>query len=358
MTTLVVSDLHLGTRSHAYVLNRAEARETLARAAGEADRLVLLGDLLELRESPLADALEAALPALEALGRAMAGREVVIVPGNHDYALTAPLLDELRAHGTLGSLGLEQSMPAPATGPLGRVAEALAPAEVRLAYPGVWVRDDVYAMHGHYMDAHNTVPTLECLSISVTARATGGLPAGHRTPADYEAVIGPPYSLTYMLAQAPGPVAKLLAGATSRDIWKRLNGAGSGSSRRSLAARGLSVAAFRAAVAAVNRAGLGPFHADISGPALREAGLRGMAEVIEGLGIDAEHVIFGHTHRSGPHAGDEGWETPGGSRLVNSGSWIYEPAFLGPDPGRSPYWPGTCVHVGDGGAPELRRLIT
>jgi hypothetical protein len=358
MTTVVASDLHLGTRSHTFVLNGSEARDALAEVLAGADRLVLLGDTLELRESPLADALEAAVPALRSIGDAMAGREVVLVPGNHDYALAAPLLDEMRAHGTLGSLGLESSMPAPAPGPVGRVVEALRPAEVRLTYPGVWVRDDVYAMHGHYLDCHNTVPTLECLGIAATARATGGLPAGRRTPADYEAVVAPPYSLTYMLAQTRGPVGKLLAGATSRDVWSRLNGGGPRDSGRAVAARGLSRAAFRAAVATINRAGMGPFHADISGRALRDAGLRGIAEVISGLGIEAEHVIFGHTHRSGPHPGDEGWELPSGTRLMNSGSWIHEPAFLGDPPQKSPYWPGTCVIVEDSGPPELRRLIT
>jgi metallophosphoesterase superfamily enzyme len=64
MTTLVVSDLHLGTHSHTFVLSRPEHRETLARAAAGADRLVILGDLLELRETPVAGALEAAIPTL------------------------------------------------------------------------------------------------------------------------------------------------------------------------------------------------------------------------------------------------------------------------------------------------------
>src|SRR3954451_15099440 len=109
-------------------------------------------------------------------------------------------------------------------------------------------------MYGHYLDCHNTVPTLECLSIAATSRATGGLPAGHRTPADYEAVVGPPYSLTYMLAQAPGPVGKLLAGATSRDVWKRLNGAGpSGLGRRAAARRGRRGAARARAVGVAPR---------------------------------------------------------------------------------------------------------
>src|SRR3954463_1961932 len=102
MKTAVVSDLHLGCRSHTWLLSQAEPREQLTQALADADRLLLLGDpvelrespraarlvrlgdLVELRESPLADVLDAATPALEAIGRAMAGSEVVIVPGNHD----------------------------------------------------------------------------------------------------------------------------------------------------------------------------------------------------------------------------------------------------------------------------------
>jgi hypothetical protein len=228
---------------------------------------------------------------------------------------------------------------------------------VTLAYPGTWIRDDVYATHGHYMDCHNTVPTIECLSIAATARAIGGLPAGRVTPADYEALIGPPYGLTYTLAQAPGRLRRVLAGSMSRDVWTRLNGGTAGIRGRRLAAAAMGKVLFPAAVAAINRAGLGPFDTDLSIEALRRAGLRAMGTVIEALGVEADHVIFGHTHRSGPHPGDQGWELAGGTRLYNSGSWIYERAFLGDDPQASPYHPGNAIEIGDTGPPRLRRLI-
>jgi hypothetical protein len=240
------------------------------------------------------------------------------------------------------------------------VARLLAPAEVRLSAPGVWVRDDVYAMHGHHLDLHNTIPTLEVLSVGAAARAVGGLPRGRRTPADYEAAMEPVYALTYALAQAPGPAARTIRGKTTLEAWKRLNGAGArdaGPARR-LAALALGRVLFPGAVAVINRAGLGPFETDLSAAALRDAGLRGIGAAIEALGVEADHVIFGHTHRSGPHPGDRGWELPGGTRLINGGSWIHEPAFLGTDPRSSPYWPGSCVVIEDSGPPELRRLVT
>ena len=44
-------------------------------------------------------------------------------------------------------------------------------------------------------------------------------------------------------------------------------------------------------------------------------GMRAMAHVVETLGIEADHVLFGHLH----HPGE--WTTHGGTRLVNTGTW-------------------------------------
>jgi hypothetical protein len=46
-----------------------------------------------------------------------------------------------------------------------------------------------------------------------------------------------------------------------------------------------------------------------------------------------------------------------GSRIVNSGSWVYQPHFLSTEPNASPYWPGTAVVVDDDGPPQLIRLL-
>jgi hypothetical protein len=48
---------------------------------------------------------------------------------------------------------------------------------------------------------------------------------------------------------------------------------------------------------------------------------------------------------------------PSGTRLINSGSWTYQPHFLSAEPNRSPYWPGTAIRVGESGPPELVRLL-
>jgi hypothetical protein len=123
---------------------------------------------------------------------------------------------------------------------------------------------------------------------------------------------------------------------------------------------------FPLAVAALNRAGIGPLKAEVSSAELRGAGLRAMGEVSSRLGLGNAYVVFGHTHRAGPLAHDDvrEWHRPPaqpgaapGARLVNVGSWTYDSIFLTATPGESPYWPGTVAIVDDDGPPLLQRLL-
>ena len=43
--------------------------------------------------------------------------------------------------------------------------------------------------------------------------------------------------------------------------------------------------------------------------------------------------------------------------MHNTGSWVYQPHFLTPEPNGSPYWPGTAVLIEERGPPELVRLL-
>ena len=343
MATAIVSDLHLGAASGRDLLRRDEVLAVLVGALDGVDELVLLGDVVELREGPLADALAAARPVLAELGRAMEGGRVTLVAGNHDHQLATPLIERVRLEG--GRLEPETLGRPPEDGPLGIVARALAPAEVRVAYPGVRVRDDVYATHGHYLDVHNTVPSIERLAIGAVQRFTGRLPDAGVRPEDYEAAVAPVYALGYALAQSARG-HDLGRQDRSAQMYQRLSGNGR---RRDRLLAGVGVPAV---VRALNAAGLGPLSPDLSGPSLRRAARRGMSTVVERLGVDARHVVFGHTHRSGPHPRDEGW-----GPLINTGSWILEPAFLGDRPTESPYFPGHCAFVDESGRPRLRRLL-
>src|SRR5256885_13955749 len=115
----------------------------------------------------------------------------------------------------------------------------------------------------------------------------------------------------------------------SRRVWSRIDG------RRDIRSRALSGVGIPAAVWALNRAGMGPFEARLSGPTLRRSGVRAMGDLVAALGIDADEVVFGHTHRPGPLPGDDDWDP----RLFNSGSWLYEPNLIDSTPRESPYWP-------------------
>src|SRR4051794_20954385 len=111
MRTAIVSDLHLGAASGEDLGRDPAIRRLLLEEIASADRLVLLGDVLELRELPLARVLESVRPFFEELGEAMAGRRIVPVPGNHDHRLAEPLLEEVALAG--GTLGLEpRALPA------------------------------------------------------------------------------------------------------------------------------------------------------------------------------------------------------------------------------------------------------
>lgn len=351
MLTAIVSDLHLGTRSGADITRKPEVREKMLAALAEADRVVLLGDLLELREAAAFAVLELAEPFLAALGEACAGKEVVIVPGNHDYELIAPALEEARLDS--GSpLGTATAFPAE-SGALSRVvAGLLKRSEVSLAYPGIWLRDDVYATHGHYLDVHLSVPRVECLLASAVAKTAGMRRDDVRSPDDHEAALAPIYALAHSLAQRRHERPVTHGSSLSRSIYGRSNGAGP-------VGFAIGRIGIPAAVAAINAAGLGPFRADISAAELRRAGLRAMGEVVRRTQVEAEHVIFGHTHRVGPLGRDaEGWTLPGGTRLHNTGSWLHEDVFLREvRDARNPYYPGWVTYVRDEGPPELRNVL-
>jgi UDP-2,3-diacylglucosamine pyrophosphatase LpxH len=299
VVTAVISDLHLGSRTGGDLLARAEIRESLIAELSSVDHLVLLGDTIELRDGPPEEALAAAMPFFEALGEAMAGRRVTILAGNHDYQLASRWLARRDA---AEPLRLEQlSSPWP-DDPLGRVAARMGTTELALGYPGLWVRPDVYATHGHYLDCHNRAATFECLACSAVARAKRV--RRFREPDDYEAVVGPVYRLIYRIAQVRrGRPAARTAKAAVRLAERRLG-------VRGHEARALP-------------------------------GVEAMSQVVARLGIDARHVVFGHIHHPGR------WEDAGGTALVNAGSWFAEAGHR--------Y--GTCVIVREQGAPELKQVI-
>jgi hypothetical protein len=354
--TAIVSDLHLGTVPGNDLLRVPEMRERLFAAIADADRLVLLGDLLELREAPVASALPAAFELAEHLNRAFAGRQVVIAAGNHDHPLVSGWLEARRLRARPQPLGLDECAKAPRTGALGALVRRMPDCEVLLAYPGLKVRDDVYATHGHYLDLHMRVPTLETIAVSLLARVEGHDPSQLSTPDDYEAVLAPIYALVYATVQGRRRAVRPLTSGASVRMWGRMH-PGEGDLRSRAVALALRRALIPAAAGALNAAGLGPFTADVTGPALRHAGISAMARVVERLGIETPWVVYGHTHRAGPLPGEGDWLTASGTRLINTGAWTWAPQLAGGSAGQGPYWPGGMVIVDDHGPPRLVRVL-
>lgn len=334
-TTLVVSDLHLGARLRRDVLRLPKPLEALVEAVRAADRLVLLGDVVEMLEGDVTGAMEDARPVLAALG-AVAG-EVLVVPGNHDHALVRPWLSGMDVE---QRRRLKLAAPvAVGSGPLlEQLAAMLKPASVRVRYPGAWLdpRRGIYAHHGHYLDRHLFTPPPQA------RRLLPPVPEQDARAWDYERAVGPSYAaLTGMLATISPPWL-------SQPI-----DAAAGALRRA------SLAAVPFAEQLVGDQ-LAPFNAGLLGMQFKRTGLRAMNEVVMRLGVKATHVLFGHVHRAGPLADDDldGWVTDSGAHLHNTGSWVYEPLLLaGAGPGH-PYWPGGAIRVtSDGDRPELVSLL-
>ena len=164
------------------MLRRGPAREQLLARLDGVDRLVLLGDVLELRHGPAREALAVARPVLADIAAALApGTPVVIVPGNHDHALIDPWLLARGRRAAPEPLGLAERVSPRKASPLAAAIErAMAPASVELSYPGVWLRDDVWATHGHYLDVHATLPTFERLARRRHVAARGAGPGAAR----------------------------------------------------------------------------------------------------------------------------------------------------------------------------------
>jgi Calcineurin-like phosphoesterase len=346
--TAVISDLHLGAVSGRDVLRLPEPRERMKAALAGADRVVVLGDLLELREQPVARVLETAEPALAALGEACRGKEVLVVPGNHDHHLADAYLDRLRLEDA--TLGLEQLVVAGGhPGLLGRLVDMLGGASLELAYPGAWLREDVYATHGHQVDVHMTVPRPEAIMASAMRRVT--LRRTPVSPADYEAILDPLYSLFHGIAQASSHTTMEKSSGASRSVWQTLQGGGPGAF---VAGR----MALPAGVLALNAAGLGPFRSELSGAELRDSGMRAMAEAVDNMQIRATYVLFGHTHRPWPVEGrDSEWRSGTGALLHNTGSWYHEGSLISAAGPSSPYWPGWITWLDGSGPPRLENVL-
>ena len=352
MRTLIISDLHIGMTKGNDVLRQSEGIEPLLEELKGADRLVLLGDTIEMRDGPVNTILAAARPTLEKISSALpAHAEVLVTAGNHDHALISPYL-QYAGH----PLGLASDIPLAEAAPAARSFAQMFTQPVSLKYPGIWLRDDVYAMHGHYADVHTTMPQMERLAAGVMSRLSSAIPKAAAEAEDYERLQAPIYAWADSVGQhAPKGPAGPANGGYGAQAYALLQGP---EDRHPVVKRAVGVG-FPLGLKAVSLA-LGPLSADLSSDNIRRSGISAVAETVNRLGIKAKHVISGHTHRAGPLPEDDPaeWITPSGIHMHNSGNWVYEKHFMPSPPyANSPYWPGTVLVLEDEGPPRLKRLL-
>ena len=232
------------------------------------------------------------------------------------------------------------------------LAEAARPARLQFAYPGLWLRDDVYAFHGHYADRPRHRPDLR----ADPRRRDGQMDRAAPRQRDARRLRG------RALARSTPGCTRSRSAPTTRSCPR------AAARRRARTRRSRPSAPPRALVLQdrLPRGGARPqprrprpaaVEPVTDGAAARLP--HGIPEVGPAPGRRRrDYVIWGHSHRSGPWPGDDlaEWHV-NGTRIVNTGSWVYQPHFLTPEPNGSPYWPGTAVLVDDDGPPQLLRLL-
>jgi hypothetical protein len=272
--TLVISDLHLGASRGRPRLEDSVVRDQLAAAIYGCDRLVLLGDIVELRELPMREALAAAARIIPMLTAGLpAGGTIVLVPGNHDHQLLAPWIARRRDAEAVPPLEAETSVDWVAGEPLAKLA-AMFPDRVQVQgfYPGVWLRDDVYAHHGHYLDGITTTPGFERLAAGAMSRMLKQPVAEARSVDDYERLLAPLYAWMFAISEQGGSAGEdtvdddVPSPKGSAKVLRLVNDS-----------RGISAQALKfgisGAVNLLERAGLGDLSGNLAGGALRRAAL-------------------------------------------------------------------------------------
>ena len=328
MRTLVISDLHLGNRAHSDVLRLPGPRARLLEALDGIDRLVLLGDVVELVHRHSEAELAAAEPILRAIGERIGpDREVMVVPGNHDRALVRSWA---LSHGPW--LEPDTTVDPSASPALERMLDWLAPARTTVHYPGAWLGGGVWATHGHYLD-HHLFP--ESAFGVPRGRLRG--PAGRAGIADYEG-----RQRRRRPSRHPN-LDRLLA----RPLATVLE---------------MAVELLRAATVpwvpqALKDLRLAPLTATLIDLQMRRAAVPAIERVARRLGVEADWVVFGHVHRRGPMDGESWPAGPGGMRTINPGSWLYEPLLVDRAGAPHPYWPGGAVLLEPGREPRTIGLL-
>ncbi len=305
MRTLVISDIHLGQPGGVSVLSRPRPLAALLQALDGYDRLVLLGDIVEMHESHSDLTFPVAEPVLRRIAERLGqDKQVLFVPGNHDHALV-----QAWAQAKGAGLETENLVPGDASPRLARVLSWLEATRVEVHYPGVWLGEEIWATHGHYLNHYLRPVSSYGLHPPMRVSAT--------RPAAFEYV-----------GRHPEPH---LRDGLLPDRWLD----------RHLPARMAPLTSF-----ALDRQ-------------MQRHSLPAMGKVVQALGVKASWIVFGHVHRRGPRSFDNHslWRPGSGPTLVNTGSWRYEPVVVRGLNAVAPYWPGGAVSIGEDGIPRSVGLL-
>ena len=356
----MISDLHLGAQhGRRPAAPPRAARAADGRASRGVDRLVILGD--GARAAPRAAPRRARpSPARssrssgEALGPTASWS---CTAGNHDHGARGGV-DRRPAHDrAVRVLGLEQRIEPREAGrsPRALAERARRRRGVEVAYPGVWLRDDVYAIHGHYLDLHATVPTFERLAAGAMARWVGRCPSAAPRPTTTRRCSR---RCTRGCTRSPSAPSDALAApgrARRPRAWVALGGRGrrpAAAARAALRRRLPRRRSRRSTRSASARSS-----ADLTGAGAAARQLRGMGEVLAPpRRRRAPHVDLRPHAPLRPVAGRR--RSPSGRRAPAAGSttpasWVYEPHFLARRPTGRPTGRGRAVVVEDDGPPRL-----
>ena len=297
------------------LLRRPELRAPLLEAVRGADRLVILGDGVELRDGAAARRRRARRRRCSPTSarRSAPTASCCWSAGNHDHGLVAGWIDGRLQTEPSGFLGLEQRIEPARRRPARRARWPSTPRRRACASP---TRACGCATTSTRSTATTPTCTRRCRPSSGSPRArwragSCALPDDGATPDDYEAVLAPLYAWMHALTQRSEHAADHRRRGRLR---ARL-----GRARRRAAAAGARCAPPRSAPATrprsrrINALGLGPARPrPLRRRRCAAATCAASARCCAASASRAPHVIWGHSHRSGPWPGDDPaeWTTP------------------------------------------------
>ena len=264
----------------------------------------------------------------------MEGREVLARPRQPRPPPRRAAAGRIAVDGN-APLGLEQRA-APRRGPPRGSRAGSGDAGCSIAYPGVWLREDVYATHGHYMDCHMTpararVPGRGGRDAGLRPLPDPAAPGRLRADAAARLRASPTGSRRCgSRAERPDPslrarVALDLAGAIASTAALAALPCGLPSAPASRRPSGPSTGCCAPISTPISRRRRSPAAASRRPPSWPAA---------SGSRRPRDHGP--HAPRRARREDEDEWELPGGGSLHNTGSWVFASAFHHPGDAAGP----------------------